>query len=49
MHTGTEGGRVVSYPEPFRVHGHLRLSVGLEDADDLLTDLSAALDATFGD
>lgn len=49
VHTGTEGGRVVSYPEPFRVHGHLRLSVGLEDADDLLTDLSAALDATFGD
>ncbi|MEV4777416.1 trans-sulfuration enzyme family protein [Microbacterium sp. LWH12-1.2] len=48
VHTGTEGGRVATYPEPFRVHGHLRLSVGLEDADDLLEDLRAALDATFG-
>jgi methionine-gamma-lyase len=47
VHTGTEGGRVATYPEPFRTHGHLRLSVGLEDADDLLHDLSAALDATF--
>lgn len=47
VHTGTEGGRVVTYPEPFRVHGHLRLSVGLEDADDLLADLASALDATF--
>ena len=47
VHTGTEGGRVTAYPEPFRTHGHLRLSVGLEDADDLLHDLAAALDATF--
>ena len=47
VHTGTEGGRVATYPEPFRVHGHLRLSVGLEDADDLLDDLAAALDETF--
>lgn len=47
VHTGTEGGRVAAYPEPFRTHGHLRLSVGLEDADDLLHDLAAALDATF--
>lgn len=48
VHTGTEGGRVVTYPEPFRRHGHLRLSVGIEDTGDLMADLSAALDATFG-
>lgn len=47
VHTGTEGGRVVTYPEPFRTHGHLRLSVGIEDAGDLIEDLGAALDATF--
>lgn len=47
VHTGTEGGRVSTYPEPFRRLGHLRLSVGLEDTDDLLADLRAALDATF--
>ncbi|MFY9713439.1 MAG: aminotransferase class I/II-fold pyridoxal phosphate-dependent enzyme [Microbacterium sp.] len=49
VHTGTEGGRVATYPEPFRTHGHLRLSIGLEDADDLLEDLRAALDATFAE
>lgn len=49
VHTGTEGGRVATYPEEFRTHGHLRLSVGLEDTDDLLADLEAALDATFVD
>jgi methionine-gamma-lyase len=38
---------VSTYPEPFRRLGHLRLSVGLEDTDDLLADLRAALDATF--
>ncbi|HWT33036.1 MAG TPA: aminotransferase class V-fold PLP-dependent enzyme [Microbacterium sp.] len=47
VHTGTEGGRVAAYPEPFRRMGHLRLSVGLEDVDDLLADLSGALDETF--
>jgi methionine-gamma-lyase len=47
VHTGTEGGRVASYPEPFRRMGHLRLSVGLEEASDLVADLDAALDATF--
>ncbi|TDD33210.1 trans-sulfuration enzyme family protein, partial [Saccharopolyspora elongata] len=36
------------YPELFQKYGHLRLSVGLEDPDDLIADLSAALDATFG-
>lgn len=48
VHTGTEGGRVATYPAPFREFGHLRLSVGLEDADDLAADLSEALDLTFG-
>lgn len=38
---------VVNFPEVFRTNGLLRLSVGLEDADDLISDLSAALDATF--
>ena len=47
VHTGTEGPRVATYPEPFRRLGHLRLSVGIEDTDDLLADLAQALDATF--
>ena len=34
--------------EPFRRLGHLRFSVGLEDASDLIADLRQALDATFG-
>lgn len=40
--------RVAFYPEEFRTWGHLRFSVGLEDADDIVADLGAALDATFG-
>ncbi|MGP3920462.1 trans-sulfuration enzyme family protein [Nonomuraea sp. 10N515B] len=48
VHVGTTGrGGSEHYPEPFRMFGHLRLSVGLEDADDLIADLRAALDATF--
>lgn len=47
VHVGTSGERVAFYPEEFRTWGHLRLSVGLEDVDDLLADLAAALDATF--
>ncbi|MDF2989518.1 MAG: cystathionine gamma-synthase [Microbacterium sp.] len=47
VHVGTDGPRVRAYPEPFRQWGHLRFSVGLEDADDLRDDLTAALDATF--
>lgn len=47
VHVGNTGPRVAYYPEGFREFGHLRLSVGLEDADDLVADLSAALDATF--
>ncbi len=48
VHVGPTGrGGSEHYPEPFRRYGHLRFSVGLEDADDLIADLSAALDATF--
>lgn len=47
VHVGTGGPRVAYYPEGFRTLGHLRFSVGLEDPDDLIADLSAALDATF--
>ena len=47
VHVGTDGPRVAYYPEEFRRLGHLRLSIGLEDPDDLIADLSAALDATF--
>ena len=48
VHVGTAGPRVAAYPEEFRTYGHLRFSTGLEDADDLVADLAAALDATFG-
>jgi len=44
-HVGTSGPRVAAYPPGFRRYGHLRLSVGLEDAGDLEADLAAALDA----
>lgn len=47
VHVGTTGPRAAYYPEPFQRAGHLRFSVGLEDADDLVADLRAALDATF--
>lgn len=45
VHVGPDGrGGAEHYPEPFQRYGHLRLSVGLEDPDDLIADLSAALD-----
>ncbi|WP_394684734.1 trans-sulfuration enzyme family protein [uncultured Microbacterium sp.] len=46
VHTAADGPRTATYPEEFRRYGHLRLSVGLEDPDDLLADLGAALDAS---
>ena len=47
VHVGTTGrGGIEYYPEPFRKYGHLRLSVGLEEADDLIADIHAALDET---
>ncbi len=48
VHVGTEGPRVAHYPEEFRRWGHLRLSVGLEDAEDLVADLAGALDEVLG-
>ena len=47
VHVGTDGPRVAAYPQGFREYGHLRFSVGLEDADDLAADLRQALDKTF--
>lgn len=45
VHVGPSGrGGAEHYPEHFQRYGHLRLSVGLEDADDLIADLSGALD-----
>lgn len=49
VHVGTDGPRVAAYPEPFRRWGHLRFSVGLEATEDLIADLTTALDATFPD
>ncbi|RIJ69446.1 aminotransferase class I/II-fold pyridoxal phosphate-dependent enzyme [Nakamurella silvestris] len=47
VHVGSEGrGGSDRYPEAFRTYGHLRLSVGLEDAEDLIADLAGALDRT---
>lgn len=48
VHVDNSGPRVPAYPAEFREFGHLRFSVGLEDVDDLVADLSAALDDTFG-
>jgi cystathionine beta-lyase/cystathionine gamma-synthase len=47
VHVGTDGPRVAAYPPEFRTYGHLRLSIGLEDPDDLVADLDAALAETF--
>jgi methionine-gamma-lyase len=38
---------VVNFPRVFQDNGLLRLSVGIEDTDDLLADVGAALDQTF--
>ncbi|MGO1570382.1 MAG: trans-sulfuration enzyme family protein [Canibacter sp.] len=47
VHSGPEArGGSDRYPEEFLTFGHLRLSVGLEDPEDLIADLAAALDAT---
>ncbi len=45
MHVSNEGPRVAYYPQPFKDYGHLRLSVGLEDPEDLIGDLEAALES----
>ena len=45
VHVGPSGPRAARYPEPFRRYGHLRFSIGLEDPEDLIADLTAAFDA----
>lgn len=47
VHTGREWQCTDAYPATFRTWGHLRLSVGLEDPEDLIADLGYALDVTF--
>lgn len=47
VHVGTQAPRLQAYPELFLRAGSLRFSTGLEDADDLIGDLAAALDETF--
>jgi cystathionine beta-lyase/cystathionine gamma-synthase len=47
VHVGRDARRGSHcYPQAFRTHGHMRLSIGLEDPSDLITDVKAALDAT---
>jgi len=36
------------YPDVFQTHGHMRLSIGLEDPTDLIADIRAALEDTLG-
>jgi cystathionine beta-lyase/cystathionine gamma-synthase len=40
--------RAAAFAAPFREHGLIRLAVGLESADDLITDLDAALTVSYG-
>ncbi|OWJ98236.1 cystathionine gamma-lyase [Pseudomonas sp. A46] len=48
VHVGVDGrGGFEKYPKEFQTYGHLRMSIGLEDPDDLIRDISAALDETF--
>ncbi len=48
VHVGASGPRQDLYGEPFTTTGTLRLSIGLEDAADLIADLDQALAATEG-
>ncbi|EJC71652.1 cystathionine beta-lyase/cystathionine gamma-synthase [Rhizobium leguminosarum bv. trifolii WSM2012] len=49
VHVGGSGrGGSDRYPPDFQKYGHLRLSIGLEDTDDLIADINSALDETFG-
>jgi methionine-gamma-lyase len=49
VHVGKDGrGGSECYPDVFREYGHLRLSIGLEDPGDLIADIRAALEETFG-
>ena len=44
VYEDTPADRSAKFPEVFRTHGLLRPAVGLEDPDDLIADLAAALD-----
>ncbi|GAB3270654.1 trans-sulfuration enzyme family protein [Kineosporia babensis] len=47
VHVGPDArGGSENYPPEFLQYGHLRFSIGLEDAEDLIADLRAALDRT---
>lgn len=47
VHVGPDArGGSENYPAEFRTYGHLRLSIGLEDPDDLVADIRQALDRT---
>lgn len=49
VHVGPSGrGGAEHYPDEFQTFGHLRLSVGLEDPDDLIADFAQALEAVRG-
>jgi len=48
VHVGPDArGGSENYPTSFHKYGHLRLSIGLEDPEDLIDDLLNALDETF--
>jgi cystathionine beta-lyase/cystathionine gamma-synthase len=49
VHVGSDARRGSKcYPDVFQRFGHLRLSIGLEDPEDLIADIKAALDDTMG-
>ena len=48
VHSGPEGrGGAENYPKSFQELGHLRLSIGLEDPEDIIADRAQALDAVL--
>ena len=50
VHVGPDArGGSENYPASFHKYGHLRLSIGLEDPEDIIDDILSALDKTFGD
>lgn len=49
VHVGSDARRGSKcYPDVFQRFGHLRLSIGLKDPEDLIADIKAALDDTMG-
>lgn len=50
VHVGPDArGGSENYPASFHKYGHLRLSIGLEDPEDIIDDILSALDKTFGE